>query len=193
MGGSNGVSAEWHLINASSFPGQQLATSAVRQAPEDHYNLLLRCWRTDASKTLRWMHTSHPVRFNEAHRWRGHVFQGRFKSVLIRTVVEDPAKARQVVMAAAQRARHDWQEILSAAESIRGRLWKEARGGHGDWGPGPIAAVATRRLGWRLVAVAGRMPGVKRGSLAQGGAVLATGRGARVTEGVRGTDLGKTS
>lgn len=144
IGGSHGVSAEWHLMNASSFPGQRLATSDVRQAPENHYYLLVRCWRTDVSETIRWMHTSYSVRFNEAHRWQDHVFQGRFKSVLIRTEVKDPAKAGQVVVAAGGSGRED-----AGCEA--------------------------------------RIP------LARGEAVLATGRGARVTEGARGADLGKTS
>ena len=50
---------------------------------DNHYHLLLRCRRTDVSETLRWLQTSYSVRFNWAHRRRGHVFQGRFKSALI--------------------------------------------------------------------------------------------------------------
>lgn len=50
---------------------------------ENHYHLLARCRRTELSETLRWLQTSYSVRFNWAHRRRGHVFQGRFKSVLI--------------------------------------------------------------------------------------------------------------
>lgn len=50
---------------------------------DNHYHLLVRCRRTDVSETLRWLQTSYSVRFNWAHRRRGHVFQGRFKSALI--------------------------------------------------------------------------------------------------------------
>ncbi len=39
----------------------------------------------------------------------------------IRKAARGPERARRVVVAAARRARPDWQEILSAAESIRGR------------------------------------------------------------------------
>lgn len=51
---------------------------------DNHYHLLVRCRRTDVSETLRWLQTAYAVRFNWAHQRRGHVFQGRFKSVLIR-------------------------------------------------------------------------------------------------------------
>lgn len=50
---------------------------------ENHYHVLVRCRRTELSEVLRWLQTSYSVRFNWAHRRRGHVFQGRFKSVLI--------------------------------------------------------------------------------------------------------------
>jgi hypothetical protein len=77
-------------------------------------------------------------------------------------------KARRVVVAAARRVRPDWQEIVSTAESLRGRSWQEMCEGHGDWGRDGVVAVATRHLGWRLVEVAGKMPEVQYGSLAQG-------------------------
>ncbi len=266
---------------------------------ENHYHLLVRCRRTELSETLRWLQTSYSVRFNWAHGRRGHVFQGRFKSILIRDesrleevgrylhlnpvrvaglglskedqrrakvlgcpdpgaelvtrrvaklrdhewsswrvyaglepvpgwlnverllgatsgkrarerraalvsyteapirqgrmdspwegVVggvilgdardaealirkagKDPAKARREVVAVARRNRPDWPFIVAAAESIRGHSWKEMCAVHGDWGRDGVVAVATRHLGWRLIEVAGKIPGVKYGSLAQG-------------------------
>lgn len=50
---------------------------------ENHYHLLMRCRRGEVSETLRWLQTAYAIGFNWAHRRRGHVFQGRFKSVLI--------------------------------------------------------------------------------------------------------------
>jgi len=49
----------------------------------NHYHLLLRCREANLSHAIRWLQTSYAGRFNWAHRRRGHVFQGRFKSVLI--------------------------------------------------------------------------------------------------------------
>ncbi len=266
---------------------------------DNHYHLLVRCRRTDISETLRWLQTSYSVRFNWSHRRRGHVFQGRFKSALIRDegrleevgrylhlnpvriaglglakedqrrarllgcpdpgaelvarrvtalreyawsswrvyagldpapgwlnlerllgendgrrarerraalvayteapirqgrldnpweglvggvvlgeardaeglirkAAKDPEKARRVVVAAARRARPDWKEIVSTAESIRGRSWQEMCDGYGEWGRDGVVAVATRHLGWRLVEVSGKISGVQYGSLAQG-------------------------
>lgn len=51
---------------------------------DNHYHLLVRCRRASLSETLRWLQTTYAVRFNWAHRRRGHVFQGRFKAILIR-------------------------------------------------------------------------------------------------------------
>lgn len=50
---------------------------------DDQYHLLVRCRRADLSETLRWLQTTYSMRFNWAHQRHGHVFQGRFKSVLI--------------------------------------------------------------------------------------------------------------
>jgi REP element-mobilizing transposase RayT len=61
---------------------------------DNHYHLLLRCRGTDVSETLRWLQTAYAIRFNWAHRRRGHVFQGRFKSVLIREEAALDAVAR---------------------------------------------------------------------------------------------------
>jgi REP element-mobilizing transposase RayT len=63
---------------------------------DNHYHLLVRCRRADLSETLRWLQTAYAIRFNWAHRRRGHVFQGRFKSVLIRTETALDAVARYV-------------------------------------------------------------------------------------------------
>jgi len=92
----------------------------------------------------------------------------REAEALIRKAAKNPEKVRRVVVAAARRVRPDWREIVSTAESIRGRSWREMGEGRGDWGRDGVVAVATRHLGWRLVEVAGKMPGVKYGSLAQG-------------------------
>ena len=50
----------------------------------NHYHLLVRCRRASLSETLRWLQTTYSVRYNWAHRHRGHVFQGGFKANLIR-------------------------------------------------------------------------------------------------------------
>jgi hypothetical protein len=46
--------------------------------------------------------------------------------------------------------------------------WEELWGGHRDWGRDGVVAVATGHLGWRMVEVVGKIPGVGCGALAQG-------------------------
>ncbi len=50
---------------------------------DNHYHALLRCREANLSHAVRWLQTSYASRFNWAHRRRRHVFQGRFKSVLV--------------------------------------------------------------------------------------------------------------
>lgn len=49
----------------------------------NHYHLLVRCLEANLSEVIRCLQVSYAGRFNWAHRRRGHVFQGRFKSVLL--------------------------------------------------------------------------------------------------------------
>jgi REP element-mobilizing transposase RayT len=67
----------------AGLPGRFGAEIGAFVLMANHYQLLVRCRRTDPSETLRWLKTAYGVRCNWAHRGRGHVFQGRFKSVLI--------------------------------------------------------------------------------------------------------------
>ena len=50
---------------------------------DNHYHLLLRCAQANLSDAIRWLQVSYSSRFNWAHRRRGHLFQGRFKSMLV--------------------------------------------------------------------------------------------------------------
>lgn len=49
----------------------------------NHYHLFLRTNRPNLSQALHWLNTAYTVRFNRRHRRPGHLFQGRFKSVLV--------------------------------------------------------------------------------------------------------------
>ena len=50
---------------------------------DNHYHLLLRTGEANLSQAVRWLNLSYAVKFNWAHRYRGTVFEGRFKGVLI--------------------------------------------------------------------------------------------------------------
>ena len=49
----------------------------------NHYHLLLRTRRANLSKAMQWSGTTYTRRFNNRHSRIGHLFQGRFKSIII--------------------------------------------------------------------------------------------------------------
>lgn len=49
----------------------------------NHYHLLLRTHQGNLSKAMQWLGTSYTRRFNIRHKQSGHLFQGRFKSILV--------------------------------------------------------------------------------------------------------------
>ena len=50
---------------------------------DNHYHLLLRTQDANLSDAIRWLQVSYSSVFNWTHRLRGHLFQGRFRSLLI--------------------------------------------------------------------------------------------------------------
>jgi REP element-mobilizing transposase RayT len=49
----------------------------------NHYHLLLRTKHANLSKSMQWFGATYTRRFNNRHRRSGHLFQGRFKSILV--------------------------------------------------------------------------------------------------------------
>jgi len=49
----------------------------------NHYHLLLRTNRANLSKSMQWLGTTYTTRFNLRHARYGHLFQGRYKSIII--------------------------------------------------------------------------------------------------------------
>jgi putative transposase len=49
----------------------------------NHYHLLVATPRANLSRALGWLQATYTARFNDRHRRRGHLFQGRFKAQLI--------------------------------------------------------------------------------------------------------------
>ena len=50
---------------------------------DNHYHLLLKTKRANLSKAMQWFGTTYTRRFNNRHNRSGHLFQGRFKSIII--------------------------------------------------------------------------------------------------------------
>jgi REP element-mobilizing transposase RayT len=49
----------------------------------NHYHLLLKTRRANLSKAMQWFGTTYTRRFNNRHNRSGHLFQGRFKSIIV--------------------------------------------------------------------------------------------------------------
>jgi len=50
---------------------------------DSHYHLLLRTMRPNLSKSMQWLGTRYTRRFNLRNLQSGHLFQGRFKSIIV--------------------------------------------------------------------------------------------------------------
>ncbi len=53
---------------------------------DNHYHLVVRTPEPNLSEAMRWLHVSYSSRFNWANRLCGHVFQGRYKAMVIEDV-----------------------------------------------------------------------------------------------------------
>jgi hypothetical protein len=49
----------------------------------NHYHLLLRTKEANLSKAIQWLQTAYSVYYNRRHDRKGHLFQGRYKSILV--------------------------------------------------------------------------------------------------------------
>jgi REP element-mobilizing transposase RayT len=49
----------------------------------NHYHVLIETPQANLSRAIQWLNVSHSVYFNKKHRRRGHLFQGRFKAILV--------------------------------------------------------------------------------------------------------------
>jgi REP element-mobilizing transposase RayT len=50
---------------------------------DNHYHLLVRTQRANLTKAMHWFGATYTTRFNYRHRRSGHLFQGRYKSILV--------------------------------------------------------------------------------------------------------------
>ena len=50
---------------------------------KNHYHLLLETPRSNLSSGMKWLNSTYTARYNSRHKTRGHLFQGRYKALLI--------------------------------------------------------------------------------------------------------------
>jgi REP element-mobilizing transposase RayT len=116
--------------------GEMSVRFAVRVAAyvlmDNHYHVLARPSQRNLSRAMQWLGVSYTVWFNRRHRRAGHLFQGRFKSVVLeegaaaevsRYVHLNPVRVRALGLdkAAQPRARQGMIEKPSA-ELVRERV-----------------------------------------------------------------------
>ncbi len=63
---------------------------------DNHYHLVVRTPEPNLSEAMRWLQVTYTSRFNWAHRQKGHLFQGRFKAILIEELAGVVKVARYV-------------------------------------------------------------------------------------------------
>jgi len=71
------------LERLAEMPGRFRVEVHAFVLMDNHYHLLVRPCQGNLSRAIQWVQLSYSLRFNWAHRTSGHVFQGRFKAVLI--------------------------------------------------------------------------------------------------------------
>ena len=74
----------WWFLNTIGDLSERFAVDIFAYVLMDnHYHLLLKTRRANLSKAMQWFGTTYTRRFNNRHNRSGHLFQGRFKSIII--------------------------------------------------------------------------------------------------------------
>jgi REP element-mobilizing transposase RayT len=117
---------------------------------DNHYHLLLMTQDANLSRAMQWLNTNYSGWFNRRHRRAGHLFQGRFKAVVVepeswalglsRYVHLNPVRVKRLGLdKAAQRAQRegagglpDPRLISQRLEQLRQHRWSSYRA-YGGW------------------------------------------------------------
>jgi len=112
---------------------------------DNHYHLLVETPRANLSAAMQWLGVSYSGWFNRRHRRAGHLFQGRFKAVVLeesawlevsRYVHLNPVRVRrlgldkrqQEVIRAGMATERDEAMVRRRVEALRGYRWSSYRG-----------------------------------------------------------------
>ena len=96
---------------------------------DNHYHLLIRTRRANLSKAMQWLGVTYTRRFNNKHSRIGHLFQGRFKSIIVQNDIylmqlscyihRNPLRAGAVN----RLARYPWSSYPVYAYGNKGPQW----------------------------------------------------------------------
>lgn len=96
---------------------------------DNHYHLLLRTLRANLSRAMQWLGVTYTNRFNARHSRSGHLFQGRFKNMLVQNdayllqlsyyIHRNPLRAKMVE----RLADHHWSSYRAYAYGQQAPEW----------------------------------------------------------------------
>src|SRR5579862_2372627 len=138
----------------------------------NHYHLLIETPRPTLVKGMQWLNATYTQRFNSRHRTRGHLFQGRYKALLVDdqspgyllTVSDyihlNPIRAR-LLPTAEELLRYPWCSAAWLAGTRRGRPdWLRRERLYGELGLDQCHAKAQRNYRDYLTRRAGEVEGL---------------------------------
>ena len=88
---------------------------------DNHYHLLLETPEANLSRVGQWLNVAYSVWFNRRHRRAGHLFQGRFKAVIIEDTTGWQEVARYVHLNPVRLAGLGLDKRQRAADRLRSR------------------------------------------------------------------------
>jgi putative transposase len=96
---------------------------------DNHYHLLMRTRRANLSKSMQWLGATYTKRFNSRHFRSGHLFQGRFKNMLVQNdaylsqlsyyIHRNPVRAGMVKRLSS----YKWSSYRAYAYAERAKKW----------------------------------------------------------------------
>ncbi len=115
----------------------------------NHYHILIETPEANLAQGMRQLNGVYTQRFNRAHARVGHVFQGRYKAILVerdsyllelaRYVVLNPLRARMV----AQLEDWQWSSYLATCGQVAGDGWLQTDWVLGQFGLDRVRAIAS--------------------------------------------------
>ena len=100
----------------------------------NHYHLLLETSEANLSASMQWLSVSYSVWFNLRHQRSGHLFQGRFKSIVVDPVGWGLALSRYVHLNPVRISRlgrlaggMDYASVAAAVRRLEARIKREKR------------------------------------------------------------------
>ncbi|MEQ1667426.1 MAG: transposase [Sulfuriferula sp.] len=114
----------------------------------NHYHILIETPEANLAQGMRQLNGVYTQRFNRAHARVGHVFQGRYKAILVerdsyllelaRYVVLNPLRARMI----AQLEDWQWSSYLATCGQVAGNTWLQTDWILGQFGQDRVRAIA---------------------------------------------------